>query len=46
MAAPWRFYAFDHDFTGPRAALLEDFEVPPQFAEDVYASLIDTVVSY
>jgi len=30
------FYAFDHDFTGPRKELLEDFEVPPQFREDVY----------
>lgn len=32
------FYGFDHDFTGPRKELLEDFEVPPQFTEDVYDS--------
>jgi hypothetical protein len=30
------FYAFDHDFSGPRAELLADFQVPPQFTADVY----------
>lgn len=30
------FYAFEPDFQGDRRALLEDFAVPPQFAEDLY----------
>mmetsp|Transcript_10416 Transcript_10416/g.18736 ORF Transcript_10416/g.18736 Transcript_10416/m.18736 type:complete len:374 (+) Transcript_10416:35-1156(+) len=32
------FYAFDHDFTGPRRVLLDDFEVPEPFKNDFYAT--------